>query len=228
MVGRTEWCDFPAEAAAVPNLGPGINPNLEAILSARPDLVILYNSAQHAAVAARLRELGLPAIRINTDALADVPRVGRAARAAHRPLARGRLDERGVRYRAGLRHGRPRLLAAAQGAAARLGAAADDDRPGQLPERAGGTRGRGESLRRRLHLIRAREHRGRERARSGSHSDVHRRPRELRPAPRVAGGASGAGATVPEPVGYRVSTDPAPARPAAIRNAGLRLREAVR
>jgi ABC-type Fe3+-hydroxamate transport system substrate-binding protein len=76
VVGRTEWCDFPREAAAVPNLGPGINPNLEAILSARPDLVILYNSAQHAAVAARLRELGLPTIRINTDALADVPRVG--------------------------------------------------------------------------------------------------------------------------------------------------------
>jgi ABC-type Fe3+-hydroxamate transport system substrate-binding protein len=76
VVGRTEWCDFPREAMEVPNLGPGINPNLEAILSARPDLVVLYNSAQHAAVAARLRALGLPAIRINTDALADVPRIG--------------------------------------------------------------------------------------------------------------------------------------------------------
>jgi ABC-type Fe3+-hydroxamate transport system substrate-binding protein len=75
VVGRTEWCDFPPAAAAVPSLGPGINPNLEAVLSARPDLVILYNSAQHAGVASRLRELGLPAIRINTDALADVPRI---------------------------------------------------------------------------------------------------------------------------------------------------------
>jgi ABC-type Fe3+-hydroxamate transport system substrate-binding protein len=76
VVGRTEWCDFPPEAAAVPNLGAGINPNVEAVLSARPDLVILYNSAQHAGVASRLRELGIPAIRINTDALADVPRIG--------------------------------------------------------------------------------------------------------------------------------------------------------
>jgi iron complex transport system substrate-binding protein len=76
VVGRTQWCDFPREAAAVPDLGAGINPNLEAVLSARPDLVVLYNSAQHAGVAARLRELGIPAIRINTDALADVPRVG--------------------------------------------------------------------------------------------------------------------------------------------------------
>jgi iron complex transport system substrate-binding protein len=76
VVGRTQWCDFPAEVAAVPDLGAGINPNLEAVLSARPDLVVLYNSAQHAGVASRLRELGIPAIRINTDALADVPRIG--------------------------------------------------------------------------------------------------------------------------------------------------------
>jgi iron complex transport system substrate-binding protein len=77
VVGRTEWCDYPPEASPVTNLGPGINPNLEAVLSVSPDLVVLYNSAQHAAVAARLRELGIPAVRINTDALADVGRIGR-------------------------------------------------------------------------------------------------------------------------------------------------------
>jgi iron complex transport system substrate-binding protein len=77
VVGRTQWCDYPPEALRVTDLGPGINPNLEAVLAARPDLVVLYNSAQHATVAARLRELGIPAIRVNTDALADVERVGR-------------------------------------------------------------------------------------------------------------------------------------------------------
>jgi ABC-type Fe3+-hydroxamate transport system substrate-binding protein len=61
----------------VPNLGDGINPNVEAVLAARPDLVLLYNSAQHTAVAARLRSLGIPTLRINTDALGDVGRVGR-------------------------------------------------------------------------------------------------------------------------------------------------------
>lgn len=75
VVGRTAWCDYPAEAAAVPNLGDGINPNVEAILARRPDLVLLYNSAQHAGVAARLRDLGIPALRLNTDALADVDRL---------------------------------------------------------------------------------------------------------------------------------------------------------
>ncbi len=75
LVGRTAWCDYPAEASAVADLGDGINPNLEAILARRPDLVILYNSARHAGVAARLRELGIPALRLSTDALGDVVRL---------------------------------------------------------------------------------------------------------------------------------------------------------
>ncbi len=77
VVGRSEWCDYPPAVSAVPDLGAGILPNVEAVLAARPDLVILYNSAQHAAVASRLRGLGVPAIRVNTDAFADVPRIGR-------------------------------------------------------------------------------------------------------------------------------------------------------
>jgi ABC-type Fe3+-hydroxamate transport system substrate-binding protein len=77
VVGRTQWCDYPAAAAAVPNLGDGINPNVEAVLAARPDLVLLYNSAQNATIAGRLRALGIAAVRLNTDTLGDVARVGR-------------------------------------------------------------------------------------------------------------------------------------------------------
>ncbi|HUR94149.1 MAG TPA: helical backbone metal receptor [Gemmatimonadales bacterium] len=77
VVGRTEWCDYPAAAARVPNLGDGINPNTEAVLASRPDLVILYNSAQNAAIAGRLRSMGIASLRLNTDALSDVGRVGR-------------------------------------------------------------------------------------------------------------------------------------------------------
>jgi iron complex transport system substrate-binding protein len=75
VVGRTNYCDFPAEAKAVPNLGDGIKPNIEAVIATRPDLVVLYNSGQNAAVTGRLRELGVPTARINTDALSSVPRV---------------------------------------------------------------------------------------------------------------------------------------------------------
>ena len=77
VVGRTAWCDYPAAAAKVPNLGDGIAPNVEAVLASRPDLVILYNSAQNAEVATRLRGLGIAALRLNTDSLGDVDRVGR-------------------------------------------------------------------------------------------------------------------------------------------------------
>jgi iron complex transport system substrate-binding protein len=77
VVGRTQYCDYPPAADAVPNLGDGIKPSLEAVLAQRPDLVVLYNSGQNAGVAGRLADLGIPHARINTDALSDVPRVSR-------------------------------------------------------------------------------------------------------------------------------------------------------
>jgi ABC-type Fe3+-hydroxamate transport system substrate-binding protein len=77
VVGRTQYCDFPAAARAVPNLGDGIKPSIEAVVAQRPDLVVLYNSGQNAAVAGRLRDLGISSLRINTDALSSVPRVAR-------------------------------------------------------------------------------------------------------------------------------------------------------
>ena len=75
VVGRTSYCDYPAAAKAVPDLGDGIKPSIEAIVARRPDLVVLYNSGQNAAVAGRLKELGVSEIRLNTDALSDVGRV---------------------------------------------------------------------------------------------------------------------------------------------------------
>jgi ABC-type Fe3+-hydroxamate transport system substrate-binding protein len=77
VVGRTSYCDYPAAAKAVRDLGDGIKPNLEAVIASRPDLVVLYNSGQNAAVAGRLRELGVASLRLNTDALSSVPRVAR-------------------------------------------------------------------------------------------------------------------------------------------------------
>lgn len=77
VIGRTTWCDYPAAALKVPSLGDGIAPSLEAIVASRPDLVLLYKSAQNGDVATRLRALGIPAIRLATDRLSDVPRVAR-------------------------------------------------------------------------------------------------------------------------------------------------------
>lgn len=87
VVGRTTWCDYPPAARAVPSLGDGISPNLEAILASHPDLVLLYNSTRNADAALRLRSAGIAAVRLNTDALADV---GRIAKLLGR--ATGRVD----------------------------------------------------------------------------------------------------------------------------------------
>ena len=76
-VGRTRWDDYPAEASQVPDVGDGINPNIEAILGQRPDLVVMYLSGSNAGAAERLRQLGIPTVQLSVDRLADVSRVAR-------------------------------------------------------------------------------------------------------------------------------------------------------
>lgn len=75
VVGRTSWCDYPAEAARVPDLGNGIDPNVEAVVAARPDLVLLYQSGANRGAAERLRSLGVPVLELATDRIADQERI---------------------------------------------------------------------------------------------------------------------------------------------------------
>lgn len=77
LVGRTRWCDYPAAAAAVPNVGDGIPPNIEAVLAQHPDLVLLYRSAQNADAAARFRSAGIAVLTLRMDRLDDVARLAR-------------------------------------------------------------------------------------------------------------------------------------------------------
>ena len=77
MVGRTRWDDYPAEASQVPDVGDGINPNLEAILGQRPDLVVMYHSGSNAGAAGQLRQMGIPVVLLSVDRLADVSRIAR-------------------------------------------------------------------------------------------------------------------------------------------------------
>lgn len=77
LVGRTRWCDYPAAAAAVADVGDGIPPNLEAVLSQRPDLVLLYRSPQNSDPARRLRQAGVGVLQLDFNRLDDVPRLAR-------------------------------------------------------------------------------------------------------------------------------------------------------
>jgi len=73
VVGRTRWCTYPAEVAAIPSVGDGLEPNLELILARTPDLVVFYHTAANAAAIERLRQVGVATISLRMDRLADVP-----------------------------------------------------------------------------------------------------------------------------------------------------------
>jgi iron complex transport system substrate-binding protein len=77
VVGRTNWCDYPPAAQAIPSVGDGIGPNLEAVAARQPDLVLLYASADRGAAGEQLRRLGIPTMSLSTDQLSDVARLAR-------------------------------------------------------------------------------------------------------------------------------------------------------
>jgi len=47
LVGATEYCVYPPQAKKIPRTGSWMSPNMEAILAARPDLVIVQKTAIH-------------------------------------------------------------------------------------------------------------------------------------------------------------------------------------
>ena len=77
LVGRTHWDLYPAAASKVPDLGSGIRPNVEAVLGARPDLVLLYASIDNRPAAARLRAAGIKTLSLKIDHIADFHRAVR-------------------------------------------------------------------------------------------------------------------------------------------------------
>ena len=69
LIGRTSYDSWPDSARLVPDLGAGIRPNVEAILGARPDLVLLYASQDNRPAAARLRGAGINTLSLKTDSI---------------------------------------------------------------------------------------------------------------------------------------------------------------
>jgi iron complex transport system substrate-binding protein len=75
LVGRSHWDAWPAAALALPDLGPGIRPNVEAVLASRPDLVLLYASQDNRAAASRLRAAGVATGAFRVDQIDAFRRV---------------------------------------------------------------------------------------------------------------------------------------------------------
>ncbi len=72
LVGRTAWCDYPPAALAVPSVGDGIPPNVEAVAARRPDLVVLYRSGPNATAAEQLERLGIRTVLFDLNRLEEL------------------------------------------------------------------------------------------------------------------------------------------------------------
>ena len=77
IVGRTRWCDAPPEALDVPSIGDGLEPNVEVILSHRPDLVVFYSAVANEPAIEQIESLNINTVGVRTDGLADLVRAAR-------------------------------------------------------------------------------------------------------------------------------------------------------
>ena len=73
VVAVTDFCDYPPAVKAKPRVGGFTNPSLEAIVGARPDLVILTDDGNPKAIYNRLRDLGIPCHVFSARRLKELP-----------------------------------------------------------------------------------------------------------------------------------------------------------
>lgn len=72
LVGVDRYSNFPASVRALPQVGGGIDPNIEAVVALRPDVVLMATSSRGVE---RLEALGLKVLALEPRSSADVQRV---------------------------------------------------------------------------------------------------------------------------------------------------------
>jgi iron complex transport system substrate-binding protein len=72
VVGVTSFCHYPPEVREKPKVGSYLNPNMEAILGLRPDLVVVLE--EHGALRDQLERVGLKVMAIQHNDLAGIER----------------------------------------------------------------------------------------------------------------------------------------------------------
>ena len=75
LVGRSRWDEYPKAVSRIAALGDGIRPNIEAVLAARPTLVVLYATAENRAAAEALARAGVRTIALRVDHIAQFHRM---------------------------------------------------------------------------------------------------------------------------------------------------------
>ena len=85
VVGVTKYCRYPPEAQSKPKIGDYTSPNLEAIASLKPDLVVIQTNPIH--LADKLAALKLHVLEVNQENIAaiykSIQQVGAATGADH-------------------------------------------------------------------------------------------------------------------------------------------------
>lgn len=92
VAGVTTFCNYPEEAKRLPKIGTYIQPNLEVIVSLRPDLVVVENNPIR--LREKLEALGLRVLELRFTSVADIhrsiERLGQVARVPERAEALNR------------------------------------------------------------------------------------------------------------------------------------------
>jgi iron complex transport system substrate-binding protein len=70
IVGVSDYCDYPVATEGLPKIGGFINPNIEAIVKLKPDLVLLYSSSGK--LKSRLDSLNIASLAVSSNSLNDI------------------------------------------------------------------------------------------------------------------------------------------------------------
>ncbi|MBK6321616.1 ABC transporter substrate-binding protein [Candidatus Aalborgicola defluviihabitans] len=72
LVGVDRYSNFPASVRALPQVGGGLDPNIEAVVALKPDVVLMATSSR---ASERLQALGIKVVALEPKTHADVRRV---------------------------------------------------------------------------------------------------------------------------------------------------------
>ncbi len=99
LVGRTDFCDYPAAVRGKPSVGGMVNPNLETLVALKPDLVVATDEGNREETFRQLERLRIPIYLVHANRIAEtvdlIARVGElTGRQAEVPRLIGEMQRR--------------------------------------------------------------------------------------------------------------------------------------
>lgn len=73
IVATVEYSDYPASALKIPRVGGHSKIDLEAVIAAKPDLVIAWQSGNSPSAIEKIRQLGIPVYMSQPHKMTDIP-----------------------------------------------------------------------------------------------------------------------------------------------------------